>query len=36
MKITYKIRPPMMFRNRTAFEFHMLMANRTIDSYLKF
>ena len=36
MKITYKIRPPMMFRNRTAFEFHMFMTNRTIDSYLKF
>jgi hypothetical protein len=34
MKITYKIQPPMMFRNRTAFEFHMFMSNKTIDSYL--
>lgn len=35
MKITYKIQPPMIFRNRTAFEFHMFMTNETIDSYLK-
>lgn len=35
MKITYKIQPPVMFRNRTAFEFHMFMSNKTIDSYLK-
>lgn len=34
MKITYKIQPPMIFRNRTAFEFHMFMSNKTIDSYL--
>ena len=34
MKITYKIQPPIMFRNRTAFEFHMFMTNKTIDSYL--
>ena len=33
MKITYKIQPPMMFRNSTAFEFHMFMTNKTIDSY---
>ena len=33
MKITYKIRPPIMFRNRTAFEFYMFMLNKTIDSY---
>lgn len=36
MKITYKIQPPMMLRHRTAFEFHMLMSNKTIDSYLRF
>lgn len=36
MKITYKIQPPMMFRNRTAFEFHMFMSNKIIDSYLKY
>lgn len=36
MKVTYKIRPPSMFRNRTAFEFHMLMSNKTIDSYLNY
>ena len=36
MKITYKTRPPMMFRNRTAFEFYMFMSNKTIDSYLRF
>lgn len=36
MKITYKNRLPMMFRNRTAFEFHMFMTNETIDSYLKY
>ena len=36
MKITYKIQPPVMFRNRTAFEFQMFMTNETIDSYLKF
>lgn len=36
MKITYKIQPPMMLRHRTAFEFHMLMSNKTIDSYLKY
>ena len=35
MRITYKTRPPMMFRNRTAFEFHMFMSNGAIDSYLK-
>lgn len=34
MKITYKIQSPMMFRNRTAFEFHMFMTNKTIDLYL--
>lgn len=34
MKITYKIQPPRVFRNRTAFEFHMFMSNKTIDSYL--
>jgi hypothetical protein len=34
MKITYKIQPPMMFRNRTFFEFHLSMINQTIDSYL--
>lgn len=34
MKITYKIQPPMMFRNRTAFEFYMFMSSKTIDSYL--
>ena len=35
MRITYKTRPPMMFRNRTAFEFYMFMSNESIDSYLK-
>lgn len=34
MKITYKIQPPMMFRNRTAFEFHLFMLNKNIDTYL--
>ena len=34
MKITYKIQPPMIFRNRTAFEFHLFMSNKMIDSYL--
>ena len=34
MKITYKIQPSTIFENRTAFEFHMFMANKTIDSYL--
>ena len=36
MKITYKIQPPMMFGNKTAFEFHMFMSNKIIDSYLRF
>lgn len=36
MKITSKIQPPTMFRNRTGFEFHMFMTNETIDSYLKY
>lgn len=36
MRITYKIQPPIMLRHRTAFEFHMLMSNKTIDSYLRF
>ena len=34
--MTYKIRPPMMFRNRTGFEFHMFMSNVAIDSYLNY
>ena len=33
MRITYKIQPPTIFRNRTAFEFHLFMVNKTIDSY---
>lgn len=33
MKITYKIQPPMIFRNRTAFEFHLFMLNKSINSY---
>lgn len=34
MKINYKIQPPITFRNRTAFEFHLFMSNKMIDSYL--
>jgi hypothetical protein len=33
MKITYKIQPPMIFRNRTAFEFHLFMQNQSFNSY---
>ena len=36
MEITYKIQPSITSRTRSAFEFHMLMSNKTIDSYLKF
>ena len=32
--MTYKIQPPVVFRNRTAFEFHLFMSNTMIDSYL--
>lgn len=36
MKNTYKIQSPRIFRNGTAFEFHMFISNKTIDSYLRF
>ena len=36
MRLPYKIRHPMTSRTKSAFEFHMLMSNKTIDSYLKF
>lgn len=34
MKITYKTRPPRTFSNGAAFEFHWVMSNKIIDTYL--
>lgn len=34
MKITYTFKPPRLFRTKTAFEFHMFMSNKIIDTYL--